>query len=50
LLASGRRCVAIGNSDAHALKVKMFGRSAVIFPYEFLFRAVNTHVLLDEPL
>ncbi len=50
LTAAGQRIVAIGNSDAHAFKVKKFGRSAVIFPYEFLFRAVNTHLLTAEPL
>ena len=50
LLAGGQRVVAIGNSDAHATKVHKFGRSAVIFPYEFLFRAVNTHLLSEEPL
>jgi hypothetical protein len=50
LLATGERFVAIGNSDAHAFKIKKFGMSAVIFPYEYLFRAVNTHLLAEEPL
>ncbi len=50
LLAKGGKVVAIGNSDAHAMKVTMFGRTAVIFPYEFLFRCVNTHLLTEEPL
>lgn len=50
LLATGQRVVAIGNSDAHAFKIKKFGMSAVIFPYEYLFRAVNTHLLSEEPL
>ncbi len=50
LLATGQRVNAIGNSDAHAFKVNMFGRKAVIFPYEYLFQAVNTHLLVDEPL
>ena len=49
LLATGQKIVAIGNSDAHATPYQMFGRSAVIFPYEFLFRAVNTHLLTAEP-
>jgi hypothetical protein len=50
LLASGQKVVAIGNSDAHAwpLTWKIF--SATFFPYEFMFRAVNTHLLLAEPL
>ncbi|MBI5293461.1 MAG: PHP domain-containing protein [Chloroflexi bacterium] len=50
LTAAGRRIVAIGNSDAHGATYHKFGRSAVIFPYEMLFRAVNTHVLLSNEL
>ncbi len=50
LTSSGQRIVAIGNSDAHATTYHMFGRSAVIFPYEHCFRAVNTHLLLPEAL
>lgn len=49
-LGAGLRTVAIGNSDAHALPVKAGPFRRVIFPYEWLFRAVNTHVLLPEPL
>lgn len=50
LLSHGQRVVAIGGSDAHALHMGMAGISRVIFPYEFHFRTVNTHVLLDDPL
>ncbi|RMF04499.1 MAG: hypothetical protein D6768_03130 [Chloroflexi bacterium] len=50
LLAAGQKVVAIGNSDAHAWPITWRGLTRVIFPYEFLFRAVNTHVLLPEPL
>lgn len=50
LTATGQRIVGIGNSDAHATTYHMFGRSAVIFPYEHCFRAVNTHLLLPEAL
>ena len=50
LLAAGGRVVAIGGSDAHALHMSMGPISRVIFPYEFHFRAVNTHVILPEPL
>ena len=50
LLAGGRRVVAIGGSDAHALHMSMAGIRRVIFPYEFHFRTVNTHVMLDDPL
>ena len=50
LLMSGEKVVAVGSSDAHAWSAtwKIFTR--VILPYEFLFRAVNTHLLLDEAL
>ena len=50
LLASGRRVVAIGGSDAHALDMHMGPLHRVIFPYEFHFRTVNTHVFLPGPL
>jgi hypothetical protein len=42
--------VAIGGSDAHALHMSMGPLHRVIFPYEFHFRAVNTHALLSGPL
>lgn len=48
LLAQGKRLVAIGGSDAHGLTYSMGLITKVIFPYEFLFRAVNTHLLLKE--
>jgi hypothetical protein len=50
LLSAGGRVVAIGGSDAHALHMNMGPIHRVIFPYEFHFRAVNTHVLVSEPL
>ncbi len=50
LLAAGRRVVAIGGSDAHAFQIQAGPLRRVVFPYEFLFRAVNTHVLTSEPL
>jgi hypothetical protein len=50
LLAAGRKVVGIGGSDAHALPVRKGPLKRVIFPYEFLFRAVNTHVLTETPL
>lgn len=50
LLNQGRQVVAIGGSDAHALHLSMGGISKVIFPYEFHFRGVNTHVITAEPL
>jgi hypothetical protein len=50
LLRSGARTVAIGGADAHAFTGRMGPIHRVIFPYAFLFRGVNTHVLTDEPL
>ena len=50
LLASGKKIVAIGGTDAHATPVRLGPLKRTIFPYEFLFRTVNTHVLLREPL
>ena len=50
LLAEGKRVVAIGGSDAHALHMHMGPFHRVIFPYPFHFRAINTHVLLPQPL
>lgn len=50
LLAAGRQVVAIGGSDAHALKFKVGPFSRTIFPYSFHFQAINTHVLTTQPL
>ncbi|MCJ7434749.1 MAG: CehA/McbA family metallohydrolase [Anaerolineales bacterium] len=50
LLSNGRRVVAIGGSDAHALKLHMGPISRIIYPYEFHFRTVNTHVITSQPL
>jgi hypothetical protein len=50
LLSTGARVVAIGGSDAHAFKLHLGFIYRVIFPYEFHFRTVNTHVLTPEPL
>lgn len=50
LLIEGKRVVAIGGSDAHALNMHMGPIHRVIFPYEFHFRSVNTHVFIPEPL
>ena len=50
LLSKGKRAVAIGGSDAHALDMHMGPIHRTIFPYEFHFRTVNTHVFVPEPL
>jgi len=50
LLASGRQVVAVGGSDAHASKMRMGPLRKTIFPYEFHFSTVNTHLLVPRPL
>ncbi len=50
LLAQGNQVAAVGNSDAHGTPMSMGPIHRVIYPYEFLFRAVNTHVLTSKPL
>jgi hypothetical protein len=44
------RVVAVGGSDAHALHAHMGPLRRTLYPYDFHFRAVNTHVLIPEPL
>lgn len=48
-LTRKRRVVAIGCSDAHAVKLDIPVLKPVIFPYEYYFRTVNTHIILREP-
>lgn len=43
-------CVAIGEIDNHAHHRSFFGFKRNIFPFEFAFRTIRTHVLLDDPL
>jgi hypothetical protein len=50
LLAEGRRVVAIGGTDAHAFPVRLGPLHRVLYPYEFHFRTVNTHLLVPQPL
>ncbi len=50
LLLDGKRVVAIGGSDAHALRLRLGPLARVVFPYEFHFKTVNTHLLLPQPL
>jgi hypothetical protein len=49
-LLAERPIVAIGGSDAHALKMRLGPLRRTVFPYDYHFRAVNTHVLLRRPL
>ncbi len=50
LLASGKRVVAIGGSDAHALPGRLGPIRRTIFSYMYHFRAVNTHIFTPSPL
>jgi hypothetical protein len=47
---SGQRVVAVGGSDAHAMKGNLGPLKRILFPYEFHFQAVNTHILTEEVL
>lgn len=49
LLSRGRRVSAIGGADAHGNSYSMGGLRRTVFPYEYLFRCVNTHILTDRP-
>lgn len=50
LLEIGKPVVAIGGSDAHAFHHRLGPIRRVIFPYEYHFRAINTHLLLEHTL
>jgi hypothetical protein len=50
LLTKGKRVVAIGGADAHAFPIRKGPFRRTLFPYEFHFRTVNTHILTEEPL
>jgi hypothetical protein len=50
LLAAGNRIVAVGGSDAHALKIRIGPIQRTIFPYEFHFGSINTHLLVPKLL
>jgi hypothetical protein len=50
LTSKGQRIVAVGGSDAHA-QYKSFGPlHKVIFPYEYHFSTINTHLLIPTAL
>lgn len=50
LLAQGEKTFAIGGTDAHAFKIKIGPRLWTVFPYEFHFRTINMHLIIDQPL
>lgn len=45
-----RRYVGVAGVDAHAFPVKVGPLTIVIFPYKVHFKALRTHIILDEPL
>lgn len=49
-LAAGRKIVAVGGTDAHALPARLGPLKRVLFPFDFHFKTINTHLLLDSPL
>jgi hypothetical protein len=50
LLSEGKRVAAIGGADAHSNSYSLGPLHRVLFPYERLFRCVNTHILTERPL
>ncbi len=50
LLNNGQKTVAVGGSDAHARHMSLGPLRRVIFPYTYHFSAVNTHMLVSNPL
>lgn len=50
LLKEGKRVKVIGAADAHASSYSLGPLTRVIFPYEYLFRCVNTHILTSASL
>jgi hypothetical protein len=44
------RVAAIGGTDAHAFRFGFAGIRPQIFPYEYLFRTINTHILTIDKL
>jgi hypothetical protein len=50
LTLKGQRVVAIGGSDAHAEHKSLGPIHKVIFPYEYHFKTINTHILAPSPL
>lgn len=49
-LTQESHCVAIGESDNHGTIRRFFGFRRHAFPFEFAFRTIRTHVLLEQPL
>jgi len=49
-LLKQRRVVAVGGSDAHAFRMRLGPLSRIVYPYNFHFRAINTHIFIPNPL
>ncbi|MHC1785328.1 MAG: CehA/McbA family metallohydrolase [Anaerolineaceae bacterium] len=49
-LRKGRRVVAVGGSDSHALKKHLGPIHRTIFPYSFHFHGVNNHLMTEQEL
>ena len=45
-----RRPVGIGSADAHGTRFTVGPLTHTVFPYDFLFSCVNTHLLTKSPL
>lgn len=50
LLAMGHHITGIGGADAHGTTYTFGPFAHTIFPYDFLFNCVNTHILTKAPL
>jgi hypothetical protein len=50
LLKAGRKVAVIGGADAHANRMSLGPLRRTIFPYEYHFRSVNTHLIVPNAL
>jgi len=50
LLKTGKKMVAIGGADAHALHASAGPLHRTVYPYEFHFRGITTHLLAPSGL
>ena len=50
LTSTGNRVVAVGGSDAHAMHANLGPLKRTVFPYQYHFKSVNTHLLLPTEL
>lgn len=50
LLKEGKRVKIIGGADVHGTRYHMGPISRILFPYDYLFRCINTHILTPRPM